>query len=178
MEKSAKFEKVSAYLRDPTCTTFAEGTPEKWLCMMTRMNNWSFLQCFQNGVRQGIRPQDLYEGLKKVVWDTDKVDQAYRQMMLQGDVKLPEWFYGSCWYDYVDTCIMLNKDFSNTTIMDWWIRNYLVEPQFGIKASSKVQQECRSRFLGYVMNPPRKPLIDRVKDLFNTYKTTDFMPRN
>lgn len=177
MDDSPKLRKVAAVLRDPTCTTFREGTIEKWLCMMTRMNNWTFLQCFVEGKRHGYPPQAVYEALKKVVWDTSKVDEAYRQMMLQGDVTLPEWFYGSCWYDYMDTCIMTGRNFSKPNVMDWWIDNFLVEPKFGIRAGPRLKQECRRRFLTYVGSPPRKPMVERIKDLFNTYRTTDFMPR-
>lgn len=177
MEVTAQHQKVAASLRDPTCTTFSEGTPEKWLCLMCRTQSWSFLRCFQEGVKRGIRPQDVYSALQKIVWDTRKVDEAYRQMMLQGDVNLPDWFYGACWYDYMDTCIMMNKDYSNPRMMDWWVNNFLVEPQFGIRAGPKLKTECLSKFRSYVMNPPRKPLVDRIKDVFNTYRTLDFMPR-
>lgn len=177
MEDSPKLRKVAAVLRDPTCGTFREGTVEKWLCMMTRTNNWTFLQCFTEGRRHGFSPQSIYEGLKKVVWDDRKVEEAYRQMMLQGDVPLPEWFYGSCWYDYCDTCLMTDQNWTSPNVMDWWINSYLVEPQFGIRAGPRLKRECKTRFLTYVSRPPRKPLVEKVKDLFNTYRTQDFMPR-
>lgn len=162
-------------LKDPTCNSYSPGTVAKWLCLNIKQYNWNYIQCWQEGQRRGIKSQDIYTGLKQIVQEQDIVDRAYREMMMTGVVSLPEWFYASCWYDYLNTCATLNKDFSSESTMRWWVNTYLEEPKFRIKASYGVQQDFINKFRGFLHNAPRRPMVERLADLFRTYRTSDFM---
>ena len=176
MKKESYLEKI-ADMKDPSCTSYPPGTLQKWFCIQTIENNWNYEQCFTKGMQRGFTPKQILQALKKMTTVPDSVEAAFRQGMFEGIIPFPKWMIRTAWYDYTDTCSMMGKDYTSRSSMNWWIDKYFLDAKYYIKPNYKVKNMVTSEFQRFVRNPPRKPLITRWLELFNTYDTEDFAVR-
>ena len=88
-------------------------------------------------------------------------DLAYKDCMFTGVIPMPKWMWRNIWYDFYDTCVMLQRDYRSPESMDWWIDEYLVEPEFNLRPDDYFKQQVKSFLLQAVNKPPKKPLVTR-----------------
>ena len=175
--KCESYLQKKADLVDPTCTKWPPGTLQKWFCLKTVEEHWNYEQCFKNGMQRGFTPKQILKALKKITTIPESAEAAFRQGMFEGIIPFPKWMIRTAWYDYVDTCSMMGKEYTSRSSMSSWIDKYFCDPKYYIKPNYKVKNMLLSEFQGFVRNPPRKPLITRWLELFNTYGTEDFAVR-
>lgn len=162
------------YLKDESCTSYPPGTIKKWLCLNIMEHDWTFQECFTQGMERGFSPKQIQRALKAIVDKPAVVDEALVDLMFTAVIPMPKWRYRNAWYDYIDTCTMTGKDYKSATSIDWWIDEYFWDAKIHIRPNDKMKEILHNAFVEYIDKPPKKNPVTRYLELFNTYDTEAF----
>ena len=168
------------YLVDPSCNKYPPGTIQKFVALNLIERGWSLERCIQEGVARGLKPEQIRNKMSHVISDSpvlrlhDSSKEAYYRSLYSGQVAMPHWMHRAMWLKYVDTCAMLGYDHRDDQSIRWWIEKYCTEPFYHIRPNAYMREQLFNLFRRFVQKPPKKPLITRYLEMFNTYDTRTF----